>query len=104
MSLSYCITYKAIVVIRDVRGGESGDGDEGGGGEGAAAAAAAAAAVAMVAVGRRLWRRAVTPSNLIHCRLRYLTFIDCSFDYSLEIIFRNLKKNIVSLQATFLYK
>ena len=53
----------------------------------AAAAAVAATAAVVVAAAAAI---AVTPTDLMRFRPRYLNFLDCSFHYGLEIIFRNL--------------
>ena len=70
---------------RSGRGGGSGGGTD--------AAAKAAAAIA------------VTPTDLMRYRSRYLNFLECSFHYSLEIIIRNLNNQFltsdISLKATF---
>ena len=47
---------------------------------------AAAAAVAI----------AVTPTDLMRFRPRYLNFLDCIFHYSLQIIFKNLNNSFLT--------
>ena len=68
------------------------------------AVAAAAAAVATTAVAATS-AIAITATDLMRFRLRYLDFLDCIFHYNLEIIFRNLNNSFptsdISLQATF---
>ena len=106
MFLSSCITHKAIsaplvaavaVAVAPVA---------------VVAVAAPAAAAAKVEVAAAELAVAVkakaaiaitlTPTGLMRFRLRYLNFVDFSFHYSLEIIFRNLNNSF--LQAIFLYK
>ena len=69
-----------------------------------AVTAAAAADVAVVVAAAVAM--AVTPTDLMRFRLRYLNILDCSFHYSLEIIFRNLTNSFLTsdifLQAIFL--
>ena len=55
-------------------------------GQATSAAVAAAMAATAVAVAAAV---ALTPTDLMVCLSRYLIFFDCSFHYSLEIIFRN---------------
>ena len=99
MFLSSFITHKAIsassnslafcssTISRGCGGGGVGRGAVA---DAAAVAAAAAVALAVAEAAAAVAVIAVTPTDLMRWRPRYLNFLDYSFHYSLEIIFINL--------------